>query len=103
MTETTRRNVLRYGIAIDLVILATGVGMLLPATPLTLILLFTAAVALSTWKGGWPGALTALILGAASLAGVFAFHANPLLAYLAASLAVAAGMLALMRPRPVKE
>ena len=31
MTPETRRNVFRYGIAIDLVILATGVGMLLAA------------------------------------------------------------------------
>ncbi len=31
MTPETRRRVLRYGIAIDLVILATGIGLLYPA------------------------------------------------------------------------
>ncbi|HEX2059168.1 MAG TPA: hypothetical protein VHK90_00360, partial [Thermoanaerobaculia bacterium] len=71
MTEQTRRNVLRYGIAIDLVIMATGVGMLVPATAPLLIGAYAVAVALSVWKGGWKGGLTAMLLSVAALVGVF--------------------------------
>ncbi|HEX7808556.1 MAG TPA: hypothetical protein VF608_07525 [Thermoanaerobaculia bacterium] len=100
MTETTRRNLLRYGIATDLVILATGVGMLLPATPSTLITAFTLAVALSVWKGGWQGGLTALILGEIALAAVFTFGAIPLATFLVASLIAGGIVWMLTRPRP---
>ncbi|HEU4887266.1 MAG TPA: hypothetical protein VFV49_05220, partial [Thermoanaerobaculia bacterium] len=71
MKEQTRRNLLRYGIAIDLVILATGVGMLVPPTPSILIFTYAAAVALSVWRGGWQGGLTALLLSIAAWLGVF--------------------------------
>ena len=71
MTEQTRRNVFRYGIAIDLVILATGIGMLLPVTAPLLIGAYAAAVALSVWRGGWQGGLTALVLSQIALLGAF--------------------------------
>ena len=71
MTPETRRNVLRYGIAIDLVILATGAAMLLPPMPVGLLLIFGVAVLLSVWKGGWQGGLTALLLSVIALATMF--------------------------------
>ena len=99
MTPETRRNVLRYGIAIDLVIVATGAGMLLPATPVLLLLVFGVAVLLSTWKGGWQGGLTALVLSLVVLATMFPPGAG-LLALFALAMAVAIGVVvAAMRPR----
>jgi CheY-like chemotaxis protein len=76
MTDQTRRNILRYGIAIDLVILATGVGMLAtaPTAPL-LIVTYATAVALSVWRGGWKGGLTALLLSVVALITAFP-HVN---------------------------
>jgi CheY-like chemotaxis protein len=71
MTAQTRRNILRYGIAVDLVILATGVGMLVPATGPLLAGIFSAAVALSVWRGGWKGAATALVLSIVAMAAAF--------------------------------
>jgi hypothetical protein len=71
MTEQTRRNVLRYGIAIDLVILATGIGMLVPATAPLLITAYAVAVVLSVWRGGWQGGVTALVLSAVAMVAAF--------------------------------
>jgi CheY-like chemotaxis protein len=72
MTDQTRRNIFRYGIAIDLVILATAVGMLLDApTAALLIFIYAAAVALSVWKGGWTGGMTALLLSVVAMVAVF--------------------------------
>ncbi|HEX2834808.1 MAG TPA: response regulator [Thermoanaerobaculia bacterium] len=99
MTETTRRNLLRYGIAIDLVILATGVGMLVPASNLTLIALFTAATALSTWKGGWQGGVTALLLSILALATTFGFALTPVAMLVAASFIAGAIVVFATRPR----
>jgi CheY-like chemotaxis protein len=66
MTEGTRRRILRYGIALDLVIVATGAGMLVPASATLLLAVFLAAIALSAWKGGWQGGLTALLASIAA-------------------------------------
>lgn len=72
MTDQTRRNILRYGIAVDLVILATGVGMLAPTpTAPLLIVTYAIAVALSVWRGGWKGGLTALVLSLVALIAAF--------------------------------
>ncbi|MDP9361510.1 MAG: response regulator [Acidobacteriota bacterium] len=72
MKPTTRKRLLRYGIPIDLVLLATGVGFLAPRIdPLALIAVYFAAVALSAWKSGWRGGLTAAILGMALLFALF--------------------------------
>jgi CheY-like chemotaxis protein len=101
MTEQTRRNVFRYGIAIDLVIMATGVGMLLPATATLLVVAFAAAVALSVWKGGWQGGLAAFVLSVIALLAVF----NDLIgmpqlgAFVALSVAASAVIWTAMRPR----
>lgn len=105
MKEQTRRNILRYGIAIDLVILATGVGMLVPPTPAVLIFTYAAAAALSVWRGGWQGGLTALLLSIAALLGVFpeAATASNLAALAAASVAGSALVMWATRPRAVTE
>lgn len=63
MTPEARSRVFRYGVAVDLVILATGIGLLFPAGPVLILSLFVAAVALSAWKGGWRGAATAIGTG----------------------------------------
>ncbi|MDQ6801231.1 MAG: response regulator [Acidobacteriota bacterium] len=60
MTPATKKAVRRYGIPIDLAILATGVGLLLAGTrPALLVILYLLAIAASFWKGGRPSALTA--------------------------------------------
>jgi CheY-like chemotaxis protein len=94
MTEQTRRNILRYGIAVDLVVLATGAGMIVPVpTPSLLIFVYAAATALSVWRGGWKGGLTALLLSFAALAGVFPDVSTPAnLALFAAAAVIAAGL-----------
>ncbi|MBV8518626.1 MAG: response regulator [Acidobacteria bacterium] len=71
MTEATRRRILRYGIALDLVIVATGAGLLVPASAPLLLVVFVAAIALSAWKGGWQGGLTALLASIAAWVFVF--------------------------------
>jgi CheY-like chemotaxis protein len=60
MTPATTKAVRRYGIPIDLAILATGFGMLLAGTrPVLLVIFYLSAIATSFWKGGRPSALTA--------------------------------------------
>ena len=72
MKPTTRKRLLRYGIPTDLVLLATGIGLIAPRIdPLALIAVYVAAVALSAWKSGWRGGLTATILGAILLFALF--------------------------------
>ncbi|HVE72265.1 MAG TPA: response regulator [Thermoanaerobaculia bacterium] len=88
MSPETRRNLFRYGIAIDLVILATGVGMFLPPKPSVLLLAFAVAVLVSAWKGGWQGGLAALGLSVIALAAMFPIAPMTLLLF-AASMAVA--------------
>ena len=98
MTPETRRNVLRYGIAIDLVIVATGAGMLLPPTPAVLLSLFGAAVLLSAWRGGWSGGLTALLLSVLVLGTMFSVGAPALVGFVAAGVVVLAGTFARTYP-----
>src|SRR5687768_4312009 len=91
MTPETRRNVFRYGIAIDLVIVAIGAGMLLPPSPALLLTFFGAAVLLSAWKGGWQGGATALLLSVVALATLFSVGVTPLVLFaLAMGIATAA-------------
>jgi CheY-like chemotaxis protein len=71
MTDQTRRNILRYGIAIDLVILAIGVGWLYPTSPALLVGVFAIASALSVWRGGWKGGALAGFLSLFALALIF--------------------------------
>lgn len=96
MTEETRRSIFRYGIAVDLVVLATGVGMLLPVSPRALIVTFVAAVALSTWKGGWKGGGVALLLSLLALGFAFpeAIDAARLIEFTGAAVAAGAIVMA---------
>ncbi|MDQ3281720.1 MAG: response regulator [Acidobacteriota bacterium] len=100
MTEQTRRNVLRYGIAIDLVILAAGIGLLLPDSPTTLAVIFAFATALSVWRGGWKGGLTAGVLSLFALAGLFSDVVQPLHLALFAVLATVAAFAVAIATRP---
>jgi CheY-like chemotaxis protein len=100
MTEQTRRNVLRYGIAIDLVIMAAGVGMLMPATPALLLSAFTIATALSVWRGRWQGGLLAGFLSMAALALIFPEVIRPVHLATFIALATIAGVAVAMATRP---
>jgi CheY-like chemotaxis protein len=100
MTEQTRRNVLRYGIAIDLVIMAAGVGMLMPATPALLLGAFTVATALSVWRGRWQGGLLAGFLSLAALALIFPEVIRPVHLASFIALATIAGAALAMATRP---
>ena len=92
MTPETRRRIFRYGIAIDLVILASAVGLLVPVGPTLLLTLYVAAAALSAWKGGWSGAVLATGLSLAAALYFFpeAFGAPRLIGLVVGSLAAAA-------------
>jgi putative inorganic carbon (hco3(-)) transporter len=49
MAPETRRTLLRHALAVDLVIVASGVALLAPQSPLVLFLAFLTAVAISAW------------------------------------------------------
>jgi len=68
MNVATRKKLLAYAIPIDLVVVATGIGLLVPGIPsIAVIGVYVAAVALSAWKSGWPGATAAIVLSSAML------------------------------------
>ncbi|HEX3577800.1 MAG TPA: response regulator [Thermoanaerobaculia bacterium] len=72
MNAATRKKLLAYAIPADLVVLATGIGLLVPGLPaIAIIWLYVIAVALSAWKSGWPGAIAAIVLSCALLLLVF--------------------------------
>jgi len=80
MSPDTKRRLLRYGIAADLVVVITGVALLLPEIPPGVVaILYAAAVALSAIKGGWRGGLAATAGGVIAI--VAAFHATMPVAY----------------------
>src|SRR5258706_14576811 len=68
MNAAPRKKLFAYAIPVDLVVVATGVGLMVPRIlPLALISVYAAAVALSAWKSGWIGALAATVLSAVLL------------------------------------
>src|SRR5258706_13487912 len=68
MNAATRKKLFAYAIPVDLVVVATGVGLIVPRIlPLVLLGVYVAAVALSAWKSGWIGALAATVLSAVLL------------------------------------
>src|ERR1700756_3900588 len=68
MDAATRRKFFAYAIPLDVVIVATGIGLVIPnILPLVLIGVYVAAVALSAWKSGWVGALAAMAVSAVLL------------------------------------
>jgi CheY-like chemotaxis protein len=102
MTPETRRRVIRYGIALDLVILATGVGLLLPGHPYVLLCTFIGACALASWKGGWAGGLTAIAASLLAIVSSFwgsEFDASLLVAFAIGSVTAVAAIRAAMMPR----
>ena len=101
MTEVTRRRILTYGIAIDLVIVATGIGMLMPAAPAVLVGAYVLAAALSAWKARWNGAVTAMTLSILAFVLVFPEIATTgrVAALAGASLLASAGVIVALDPR----
>jgi len=98
--------VVRYGVAVDLVILATGVGLLYPDHSALLIVAFAAAAILSAWKGGWKGALTAILASVVMAVLMFSMPPLQIAIIVAASIAGAALMpvqrrAAVAEPEPV--
>ncbi|HEX7151547.1 MAG TPA: response regulator [Thermoanaerobaculia bacterium] len=89
MTAETRRRIFRYGIAIDLVILATGFGLLDPAALPLLFIAFLGAVMLSVWKGGWSSGVLAIVLSLIALMYFFGatFDATRLVSFAGAGVA----------------
>ncbi|MEA2569083.1 MAG: hypothetical protein QOI24_1084 [Acidobacteriota bacterium] len=77
MTPSRKKLFLRYGITIDLVVLAIGIGWLFPELSLPVIVgVFAVATALAGWRAEWEGIAIAMVLSAAAL--FFAFDATPL-------------------------
>src|ERR1700686_4182740 len=78
MNAAARKKLFAYAIPVDLVVVATGVGLIVPRIlPLALISVYVAAVALSAWKSGWIGALAATVLSAVLLFVLFNRTVDP--------------------------
>lgn len=72
MRAATRNTILAYAIPVDLVVVATGVGLVVPGMdPLALLGVFVGAVAISAWKSGWLGAIAAMLLSVVPLVLLF--------------------------------
>jgi CheY-like chemotaxis protein len=68
MKAATRKKLLAYAIPVDLVVVATGIGLLVPGIQsIAIIGIYVAAVALSAWKSGWIGAVAAIVLSSGLL------------------------------------
>jgi CheY-like chemotaxis protein len=68
MNAATRKKLLSYAIPVDLVVVATGIGLLVPGIQSIVIIgVYVAAVALSAWKSGWTGAVAAIVLSSGLL------------------------------------
>ena len=89
-----RKKILRYGVALDAVLLVTGIALnFADISGFFVIVMFAAAVAIGAWRGGWGPALAGLALSIVSTL-VF-FHAvasAPMLAFLAVSGLIAAAL-----------
>jgi CheY-like chemotaxis protein len=101
MKPELKKRVRQFGIPLDLVILATGVGLLLPISIPTLLVIFIAAVALSAWKLGWQSGLVATGSGLLALIGAFGdeVHSVHALSFIALGLVATAAMSAIRKPR----
>lgn len=72
MNAATRKKLLAYAIPIDLVVVATGIGLLVPGiSAIAIIGVYVIAVALSAWKSGWAGAIAAMVLSSVLLLVLF--------------------------------
>lgn len=102
MKIATRKKLLAYAIPLDLVVVATGIGLVIPSiSPIGLIAIFVAAVALSAWKSGWVGALAAMVLSSIALFALFsrAIHGEQIAWFVGAGVLVSFPLSALRARR----
>ncbi|HYO78065.1 MAG TPA: O-antigen ligase family protein [Thermoanaerobaculia bacterium] len=92
MAPETRRTILRHALAVDLVIVACGIGMLAPTAPLAIFLAFLAAVAVSAWFAEEEAGLAATAYSVLALSIFFreAVDVTTLTAFAATGAAVSA-------------
>ena len=83
MTAETRRTVLQHAVALDAIVIAVGIGYLIPGSAGLLFAAFLLAVAASAWNGGDEVGLAATAYSVIALALFFpgAIDANTLLAF----------------------
>ncbi|MEA2489444.1 MAG: hypothetical protein QOH21_1236 [Acidobacteriota bacterium] len=83
MTAETRRTVLQHAVALDAIVIAVGIGYLIPGSAGVLFAAFLLAVAASAWNGGDEVGLAATAYSVIALALFFpgAIDANTLLAF----------------------
>lgn len=96
MTNETRSRLLRYAIAVNLAIVATGVALLFPSQPIVLLAVYVTAVGLAAWKGGWEGGVLATALSTLILLLMFtaSFDESHVIGFIAAGVIVTAIMAA---------
>ena len=94
MTNETRSRLLRYAIAANLAIVATGVAFLFPSEPIVLLAVYVTAVGLAAWKGGWEGGVLATALSTVILLLMFSasFDESHVIGFIAAGVIVTAIM-----------
>lgn len=92
-----RRGLIDYAIGFDLVVIAVGIGLLFPGTPL-LLPLFIAAVGLAAWRGGHRVGAATAVLSLIALAVVFAEDVSTL-QIIALAVASAAAVFAVQKVR----
>lgn len=101
--QDSHRPLVRYAIAADLAVVATGVALIDPARPIFLLSVYVAAVGIAAWKSGWRAA--ALTIALAVVAQLLLFHASfdesHLVGFIAAS-AVVTVILESVSPRHTK-
>ena len=94
MTSENRSRLLRLAIAVNLAIIASGVGLLIPAQPMALLAVYVAAVAIAAWKGGWQAGVLAAAISTIALLLLFAtsFDESHLVGFIAAAVVITAIM-----------
>lgn len=77
MTTDTRRTILRHAVAVDLVVMAIGIGYLFPGNAIALFGAFLVAVAISAWIGGDEVGLSATAYSVIALSLLFRKSVDP--------------------------
>jgi O-antigen ligase len=67
ISDKTKAALFRYGVAIDLVVIATGLALLAGAQPLTLLAVFFVTIVLVAWLAGWKAGLASTALSVVAL------------------------------------
>jgi len=101
MIEDKRGQLIRYAIAADLVLVATGIALFFAADPIVLLALYVGAVALAAWKGGWRAGGFALMLATTALLVFFgsSFDESHLIGFVVDG-AIATAIMEAAAPRP---